>query len=130
MKNRKPMFRYKDVVYRDVITVPDQATAGAQLKEGALVIVMPGERPKSLKFLCPCGCGVVVSINLIPESGKAWEMGVEPKYGISLWPSVWLDTGCCSHFILRRNKVRLLLGRMPKMTQAEFEKWWSSDPAS
>jgi hypothetical protein len=85
---------------------------------------MPGERPKSVKFICPCGCGEVVSVNLMPESGKAWQIEYEPKYGMSLWPSVWLNVGCCSHFILRRNKARLLFGKMPEMSKDAYEKWW------
>ena len=118
-------FTYRDVSYDEVIRVPDQATASQQLKPGVLVLVMPGKRPKSLKFLCPCGCGEVISVNLMPESGKAWRIGYEPNCGMSLWPSVWLDVGCCSHFILRRNKARLLYGTMPEMSEEDLEKWWA-----
>jgi uncharacterized protein DUF6527 len=117
-------FSYRDVFYSGIARVPDQATAAQELKPGVLVLVMPGERPKSLKFLCPCGCGDTVSINLMRESGKAWRIEYEPNLGLSLWPSVWLDVGCCSHFILRRNKARLLVGRMPKMSPEELERWW------
>jgi hypothetical protein len=118
-------FTYRDVPYSRVVTVPDQAAALGELKTGVLVIVMPNTRPKSLKLLCPCGCGEIISVNLMPETGKAWRIALEPGRGLSLWPSVWLSSGCRSHFILRRNRARLLFGEMPKMSPAELEKWWN-----
>lgn len=118
-------FMYRDVKYPAVVRVPDQATAMQQLKPGALVLVMPGKRPKSLKFLCPCGCNDTISINLMPETGKAWRLTSDQNGTLSLYPSVWLDVGCCSHFILRRNNARLLFGKMPKMTADELERWWA-----
>ncbi len=117
-------FSYNDVAYPKIVRVPDQAAAAQELKSGVLVLVMPGDRPKSIKFLCPCGCGETVSVNLMPATGKAWRITYERDGGLSLWPSVWLDIGCCSHFILRRNKARLLHGTMPKMSAAELERWW------
>jgi hypothetical protein len=118
-------FSYRDVHYPHMVRVPDQASTIPHLKPGVLVLVMPGNRPKSLKFLCPCGCGQTVSVNLMPETGKAWRISYEEGLGISLWPSVWLDVGCGSHFFLRRNKVRLLHGTVPKMSPKEWEQWWS-----
>ena len=120
------MFSYRDIFYSGVVRVPDQATAIQALKDGVLVLVMPGEKPKSLKFLCPCGCGETISINLVPATGKAWRITYEPNSGLSLWPSVWLDIGCQSHFILRRNKARLLFGKMPEMSPEDLEKWWET----
>jgi hypothetical protein len=122
-------FSYRDILYPHTVRVPDQATAAQHLKPGALVLVMPGNRPKSLKFLCPCGCGEIISVNLMPESGRAWRLTYEPKLGVSLWPSVWLEVGCGSHFILRHNKARLLHGTMPKMSATELIKWWDTPAA-
>ena len=119
-------FWFKDVLYPSVVQVPDQATALTHLQAGVLVLVMPGNKPKSLKFICPCGCGQAISINLMPQVAKAWRISNEPGRGISLWPSVWLDVGCRSHFIIRRNKARLLFGRMPEMAPDEVERWWES----
>jgi hypothetical protein len=119
-------FTYRDVYYPQIVRVPDQASAAQQLKPGVLVLVMPGNRPKSLKFLCPCGCGNPISVNLVPESGRAWRVTYEKNFGLSIWPSVWLDVGCASHFFLRRNKARLLFGEMPKMSTKELNHWWET----
>ena len=118
-------FRYRDVAYSEVIRAHDQTEAMQKLKPGRLVLIIPNKRPKSLKFVCPCGCGEIISVNLMPESGKAWRVSYDPKLGLSLYPSVWLTSGCCSHFILHNNKARLLLGKMPKMSAIELEDWWS-----
>ena len=121
-------FTYRDVPYSGVVRAHDQAEAKQQLKPGVLVLVMPNKRPKSLKFLCPCGCGETISVNLMPGNEKAWRIDYEPARGISLWPSVWLTSGCHSHFILRNNKARLLFGKMPTMSATELNNWWSSGP--
>ncbi len=119
-------FTHRDISYSKIVRVADQAEATRELHPGVLVLVMPGERPKSLKLLCPCGCGETVSVNLLPQTGRAWQIGYEPHRGLSLWPSVWLDVGCKSHFILRHNKARLLFGTMPKMSSDDLEKWWDT----
>lgn len=53
---------------------------------------------------CPDGCGELLTINLDARAGKAWR-----AYGsqeeLSLFPSVWRETGCKSHFILWRSKI-------------------------
>jgi hypothetical protein len=118
-------FTYRDVEYPDVVRARDQADAGRKLKAGVLVLVIPKKRPKSLKFFCPCGCGETVSVNLMPGKERAWSLDRDSKLGLSLWPSVWLTTGCRSHFILRHNKVRLLTGKMPRMSSFELNDWWT-----
>lgn len=59
---------------------------------------------RSLVMACPDGCGELLTINLDGRAGKAWR-----AYGsqeeLSLFPSVWRETGCKSHFILWRSKI-------------------------
>lgn len=127
MRTSETKFTYRDVKYSKVLRAHDQTEASALLEPGVLVLVIPNERVKSLKFLCPCGCGEIISVNLMPETGKAWRLTFEPKLGLSLWPSVWLTAGCRSHFILRHNKARLLFGKISRISEAELEKWWSNE---
>src|ERR1700723_1237022 len=121
---RAMKFSYRDVRYSQIVRAHNQAEARHQLKAGVLVLVIPSEQPKSLKFLCPCGCGEIVSVNLMPGNESAWTLDYKPKRGISLWPSVWLTSGCRSHFILRNTKARLLFGKMPKMSLTALSSWW------
>lgn len=55
---------------------------------------------------CPDGCGAIVPINLDPALGKAWKLYTS-KRGVSLYPSVWRDSGCGSHFIVWNNGLFL-----------------------
>jgi Family of unknown function (DUF6527) len=114
----------REVRYSRVVRAHDQADAKRRLKPGVLVLVVPNSRPKSLKFLCPCGCGETVSVNLMPGNERAWRLQHERKYGISLWPSVWLSSGCCSHFILRRNNAHLLSARLAKGSTTDSKDWY------
>ncbi|MHB8217085.1 MAG: DUF6527 family protein [Candidatus Sulfotelmatobacter sp.] len=123
-RNLAMKLTYRDVRYSEIVRARDQTEAKQQLKDGVLVLVIPNKRPKSLKFLCPCGCGETVSVNLLRGKEKAWRLDYDPNHGVSLWPSVWLTSGCCSHFILRHNRARLIVGKMPKMSATEWNGWW------
>lgn len=59
---------------------------------------------RSLVMACPDGCGELLTINLDARAGKAWRMYGTPGE-LSLFPSVWRETGCRSHFILWRSKI-------------------------
>ena len=59
---------------------------------GDSVIVERG-RPRSFVIACPDGCGEHLTINLDDRSGPAWRW-YETNRGITLFPSVWRDSGC------------------------------------
>jgi hypothetical protein len=43
-------------------------------------------------------------VNLDERSGAAWRLYDGPR-GLTLYPSVWRDGGCRSHFILWHNRI-------------------------
>lgn len=60
----------------------------------------------SAAMLCPCGCGKVLEMNLLPDAHPCWTIS-ETRDGLAtLHPSVWLKTECHSHFLLQNGKVR------------------------
>ncbi len=59
---------------------------------------------RSLVLACPDGCGELLTINLDARTGKAWRVYGTPEE-FSLFPSVWRETGCKSHFILWRSRI-------------------------
>jgi hypothetical protein len=73
---------------------------------GDAVLIERG-RPRWLLMLCPCGCGEELPINLDSRAGPAWRLYRHPRQGVSVYPSVWRDTGCESHFIIWRNSIIL-----------------------
>lgn len=59
---------------------------------------------RSVAIACPDGCGEQLTINLDERAGPAWRCYLEGT-ALSLFPSVWRDTGCKSHFIVWRSKI-------------------------
>ncbi|WIW50487.1 DUF6527 family protein (plasmid) [Bradyrhizobium sp. 62B] len=63
--------------------------------------------PRWLVLSCPCGCGERFPINLDPRSGPAWRIYHVETGQMSLFPSVWRDSGCQSHYIVWRGRIYL-----------------------
>lgn len=95
-----------------------EATVGIN-SPGDAVLISRG-RPRWLLLRCPCGCGDELPINLDRRAGKAWRL-YERDGSITLYPSVWRDTGCESHFIVWKGEI-LLFGRPEDdLTSARIE---------
>ncbi len=70
---------------------------------GDLAIVKRGTL-RSVVMRCPDGCGELITLNLDPRTDKAWRI-YNSRKGLTLFPSVWRDTGCKSHFVLWNNTI-------------------------
>lgn len=91
--------------------VESRAEVGNQLKlSGDAVLIQRGQ-PRWLLLKCPCGCGDEIPVNLDSRAGKAWRFYRGPESGLTVFPSVWRDTGCESHFIIWRDQILLFGGR-------------------
>jgi hypothetical protein len=66
---------------------------------------------RAIVVSCPCGCGEPLPINLDPRAGPAWRLYRERSRGITLFPSVWRESGCRSHFILWRGRFYMIDGQ-------------------
>ena len=60
--------------------------------------------PRSVIMKCPCGCGDEIVLNLDRRMGSAWQMYREHR-GLTLFPSVWREIGCRSHFIVWHDDI-------------------------
>ena len=98
--------------------VQSRADASSYLRLPGDAVLIERGRPRWLLLLCPCGCGEEIPINLDSRAGAAWRLYRNPKLGISVYPSVWRDTGCESHFIIWRNAILLF--------SSEDEDFWLS----
>jgi len=58
-------------------------------------------------FVCPCGCKADVWLNLLAHSDGRPTWTVEGREGakVHINPSVWRQTGCRSHFFIRKGRV-------------------------
>lgn len=79
--------------------VGSQAEASTLVEQPGDIAVVDRGVPRLVVMRCPDGCGDILRLNVDRRAGKAWRL-YEGARGVSLYPSVWRDTGCESHFIL------------------------------
>jgi hypothetical protein len=89
--------------------VGSRASASMHLKQPGDAVLVDRGGLRWLVLSCPCGCGAEVPVNLDRRAGPAWRLYESPK-GTSVYPSVWRDTDCKSHFIIWRNIILMLGG--------------------
>jgi hypothetical protein len=91
-ENRRRLAHLKGIVpsHQDAIALVSNPGDVAIVKRGKL---------RSVVMRCPDGCGEAITLNLDPRTDKAWRI-YKSKRGLTLFPSVWRDTGCQSHFVL------------------------------
>lgn len=84
--------------------VDKYAGAIAQLHTpGDCTIVIRGV-PRTVVMMCPDGCGETIAVNLDRRVGKAWRK-YEHNKKLTIYPSVWRDTGCRAHFIVWNDQI-------------------------
>ncbi len=88
-------------------TVSTRSEASGHLKLPGDAVLITRGRPRWLLLSCPCGCGEEFPINLDPRTGPAWRLYKHLRTGLSLFPSVWRESGCRSHYIIWRDKIYL-----------------------
>lgn len=76
-----------------------------RLPKRDLVLARDDDEDWCVGMLCPCGCKSPIELLVIQEAKPRWDVSVDPKGFPSLRPSVWVQTGCRSHFWLRGGRV-------------------------
>ncbi len=89
---------------RNVGTVSSRGEIPALLKQSGDVAIVKRGVLRSIVMLCPCGCREQITINLDKRSAAAWHLYQKGKT-LTLYPSVWRDNGCCSHFIIWNDRI-------------------------
>ncbi|MDX8449831.1 DUF6527 family protein [Mesorhizobium captivum] len=79
--------------------VERQAEALELVKKPGDVAIVERGVVRSLVMRCPDGCGDILTVNLDGRAGPAWRL-YDGKDGLTVFPSVWRDTGCGAHFIV------------------------------
>lgn len=60
----------------------------------------------SAALLCPCKCGAVIQLNLLPDAEPCWRVNEHGDSTVSLAPSVWSRRGCGSHYFVRHGTIK------------------------
>jgi hypothetical protein len=87
------------------LEVSEQPPANSQVAEARMYLVRSHERSRWLIFLCPCGCKNVITLSLQKIHRPHWLLRQSRNVRPSLYPSVWRDVGCHSHFWISDGRV-------------------------
>ncbi len=92
----------RNIRFRGRVEYHGEALALLERPEDCVLVTRGVDREIVMK--CPDGCGDTLTVNLDPRAGPAWEVYVR-KNAVSLYPSVWRESGCESHFMLINNRI-------------------------
>ena len=57
-------------------------------------------------FTCPCGCREKIWLNLLKHDNRpTWTVEDVKGAKVHITPSVWRQTGCKSHFLIKRGRL-------------------------
>jgi Family of unknown function (DUF6527) len=86
-------------------TITVQENLPAKLKRRAIYVVEEDGFKEQAAMLCPCGCRCVLHMNLLPDERPWWKLTEHADGTASLFPSVWRQKDCSSHFWFRNGRV-------------------------
>jgi hypothetical protein len=92
--------------FGETLTARTQVEARALLADHPdQIVVLRRGQARAVLFMCPDGCGDLLTINVDPEAGRAWRLREESDRNLTLMPSVWRTSGCNAHFVVWRSQV-------------------------
>jgi hypothetical protein len=71
-----------------------------------LYIERRGERDRWLHLSCPCGCGELLSVNLMTSVSPHWLISRNRDQTLTVSPSLYRMDGCRSHFFVRSSRIQ------------------------
>lgn len=91
------IYKYKTLVVENVDDII--------LRDRYFYIERKGKKDKWLHFLCPCGCGETIDVNLMKSHKPYWTIKKSMLGELTLFPSVNKINGCKSHFFVKKSKI-------------------------
>jgi len=76
-----------------------------RLRQYTLYVTSGAQGPTFGFLRCPCGCGGTLHLRFFGVRRPRWKLQTDARRIATLTPSVWRQTGCCSHFVLRDGKI-------------------------
>ncbi|VAW75799.1 hypothetical protein MNBD_GAMMA12-1360 [hydrothermal vent metagenome] len=87
------------------INIVERPPKNSDVKKDSIYLVTKGQNHKWVLFQCPCGCGHVITLSLQLTHSPHWKITKNSSQRPTLYPSVWQDTSCCSHFWLKDGRI-------------------------
>lgn len=92
--------------YREMKRFPRTAAPEAErlARRGHLVVLLKETHAAWLLAPCPCRCGAVLHVNLMPSEAPAWRISEDARGLATIRPSLIVTT-CGSHFWITAGRV-------------------------
>ncbi|RWK53166.1 DUF6527 family protein [Mesorhizobium sp.] len=91
-------------------TVTVQDVLPASLQKRILYLVEDDGYQEQAAMICPCGCGNILQMNLLPDERPCWKVTKHEDGTATLHPSVWRKKDCRSHFWFHRGRIQWCRG--------------------
>lgn len=92
-------------IHFDSISIVNKTPKNQNIGKNNFIIVFYQLKPLWTLFQCPCGCEKVISLSLQKVHRPHWTVSKNKSGRPTLYPSVWQNKGCCSHFWIKDGKV-------------------------
>lgn len=95
----------------------DRAPKNREILGDKFYVVVTRSRQHWALFMCPCGCGEVITLSLQKVHDPHWVVRKSRDSRPTLRPSVWRDRGCYSHFWVSDGRIYWVgnTGRQPAL---------------
>jgi hypothetical protein len=87
------------------MTIANKTPRSDTVGDKDFIMVVFQRKPYWVLFRCPCGCRIVISLSLQKMHRPHWTVRKNSEGRPTVYPSVWQNNGCCSHFLIRDGRV-------------------------
>lgn len=95
----------KDEYFYNSVILKDKIPYENSLKDRDFVEVVYRNQSFWAVFKCPCGCKNTISLPLQKNHNPHWKLEYSIDVKPTLYPSVWQNKGCLSHFWIVNGKI-------------------------
>jgi hypothetical protein len=101
-KNR---YQNKSEPFFGKLLVLEKTPSNESVKEKEFNLVSFRDKLYWAMFKCPCGCGNIITLPLKKPHSPRWTLNGNTVEKLTLYPSIWQNEGCCSHFWIRDGRI-------------------------
>jgi len=94
----------RKIIDYSIILVEDKPNI-ENMSDKKLFIVGGKGYSKWAYMKCPCGCKEILTLSLMKKHNPSWTIKVDKLNRATLYPSIWKEDGCRSHFWIRKGKL-------------------------
>jgi hypothetical protein len=102
---KKQNLSKETAVYYKTLSILDKTPSNSFIAEKDFITIVNRGKPYWALFRCPCGCGNVISLSLQKGHNPSWTVRKTTAGRPTVNPSIWQNTGCCSHFWIKDGRV-------------------------